>query len=323
MSDQDTKELFENDESLSSGGELIDTRTAQKKATEAKRAAKKAEQSDAKVIQLQKQLEQAEAEAAQNRELERRKQAEAEAAQKAAEENRSEIEHHKERARNFTFEVYPESAVENWEQKLDAAQVAWIKSPLHDRDVHDEDSVKKNPNVKVGDPKKPHYHIFMVFGGKKSIRQIIDIARIASPTIGYVEPVRNSRSMIRYFTHIDHPQKAQYDKHDIELHGGIDVDIDSYFLTKMDLKQIRREIFEFQCQNNIFYACDVIDYARQFKPEWLDVIICSDRWCEMNMTSRRLKARDKREAEKYGEADTSRNMTNLISSALGEENEKL
>ena len=60
------------------------------------------------------------------------------------------------RTRNFATVVYPESAPSDWIDKLDQLHVAALISPLHDKDT--------NPS---GEPKKPHYHVLLMFEGVK------------------------------------------------------------------------------------------------------------------------------------------------------------
>ena len=60
------------------------------------------------------------------------------------------------RTRNFATVVYPESAPSDWIDKLDQLHVAALISPLHNKDT--------NPS---GEPKKPHYHVLLMFEGVK------------------------------------------------------------------------------------------------------------------------------------------------------------
>lgn len=180
------------------------------------------------------------------------------------------------RVRNWTFLVYPESAPADWIEKLTDEQVPFIVSPLHDKDV-----------TPTGEPKKAHWHVILVFGGKKSYDQVKSLTESVLGTIP--ERVKDIRAMVRYLTHIDYPSKAQYSKNDIKLYGGVDVDIDSYFLTKSDLKQIRREIFDYLCQNEITEICDLVDYARANRPDWYEQIVQSDYMMVQVINSRRNK----------------------------------
>ena len=59
------------------------------------------------------------------------------------------------RTRIWTFIVYPDSAPENWRDLLDDQHIAWVESPLHDKDI----------NPTTGEVKKAHYHIAFSFEG--------------------------------------------------------------------------------------------------------------------------------------------------------------
>lgn len=115
-----------------------------------------------------------------------------------------------ERTRNWTIVVYPESAPSDWREILENEHIEWVESPLHDKDIDG-----------AGKPKKPHWHIALLFAGKKSYEQIKEIAnKINAPK---PEPIKSTRSMIRYFAHLDDPNKAQYLASQIIAHGGVDL----------------------------------------------------------------------------------------------------
>ena len=102
------------------------------------------------------------------------------------------------RVRNYATIVYPESAPEEWQEILYRHCVPAFISPLHDRDI--------NP---TGEPKKPHYHVMLMFDGKKSVEQAQEVFQ----TIGGVgcEIVKSIRGYARYLCHLDNPEKAQYE----------------------------------------------------------------------------------------------------------------
>ena len=113
------------------------------------------------------------------------------------------------RARNFACVVYPESAPEDWQQILAANFVPAFISPLHDQDIDPQDQ-----------PKKPHYHVIMMFEGKKSKDQVQELFDL----IGGVglEVVKSVRGYARYLCHLDNPEKAQYDTAKVKCLCGSD-----------------------------------------------------------------------------------------------------
>nr|CRY97516.1 hypothetical protein [uncultured prokaryote] len=124
------------------------------------------------------------------------------------------------RTRNFATVVYPESAPEGWQDILARHCVPAFISPLHDRDV--------NP---TGEPKKPHYHVMLMFDGKKSVEQVTEVFT----SIGGVgcEVVKSMRGYARYLCHLDNPEKAQYETSNVrsiaaDYIGTIGLAIDKY-----------------------------------------------------------------------------------------------
>lgn len=113
------------------------------------------------------------------------------------------------RNRNFACVVYPESAPEGWKDTLSRFCVSGFISPLHDKDV--------NP---TGEPKKPHYHVMLMFPGKKSKPQVEEIFS----KIGGVgcEVVGSARGYGRYLCHLDNPEKVQYAPTDVTNIAGAD-----------------------------------------------------------------------------------------------------
>ena len=65
------------------------------------------------------------------------------------------------RYRNFATIVYPESAPSDWINILRSEIIPFFVSPLHDRDI-----------LEDGTPKKPHYHVMLMFDGVKTVEQV-------------------------------------------------------------------------------------------------------------------------------------------------------
>lgn len=166
-----------------------------------------------------------------------------------------------ERTRNWAVVLYPESVVENWKDILNEQHIPWVQSPLHDKDT--------NPN---GENKKPHWHIALMFGSKKSYKQICDIVE----SLGGGAPpqrIENMKGMIRYFLHMDNPEKAQYDKSELLCYGGADI---SKYLTNTggDKLKILSEMQEWINDNDCVEFSDLAEYARTERfDDWYEVIV--------------------------------------------------
>lgn len=162
------------------------------------------------------------------------------------------------RTRNWTFILYPESAPADWKNRIDDLHTKYVISPLHDKDLHEDGSVKK-----------PHYHVVLIYSGNKSYEQIKDI----TDSLGQPIPqrVQNLRGQIRYLAHIDNADKVQYNIDDI-IASGIDV---SQYLRgeSADRYAVLREIIAYIKDNNVTEYCDLIDYAMiEHIDDWFPVL---------------------------------------------------
>lgn len=157
------------------------------------------------------------------------------------------------RTRNFAFLVYPESAPANWLEILADYHVPALVSPLHDKDI--------NPN---GEPKKPHYHVLLIFDGVKSIEQV-QLIRDAVGGVGW-EKVSSQRGYVRYLTHLDNPEKAQYDSKDVKAFGG--VDYRSIVTLPTDIDAMLDDMTVFIEANQVYSFRRFASYCRDNKPDW-------------------------------------------------------
>lgn len=151
------------------------------------------------------------------------------------------------RARTWTFVLYEDSAPENWHELLDEEHIEWIESPWHDKDVNAD-----------GTPKKKHKHILLIFKGKKSYEQI----KVITDKLKQPIPQRchDAKGLVRYFTHQDNPEKAQYNVADIVGHGGADV---SDFLRPSNTERyaLIRDMMMYIRSKGVVEFQDLMDYA--------------------------------------------------------------
>ncbi|HFR3424515.1 TPA: Spaf_1101 family AAA-like ATPase [Streptococcus suis] len=139
------------------------------------------------------------------------------------------------RGRNWWIVVYPESLPENWKEIISTEPVAI--SPLHDKDVNAD-----------GTKKKPHYHIVFNYKGNKSFEQMDEMARALRAPIP--ERISGLTGAVRYLTHMDNPEKYQYDNTEIQVFGGFDLE-SCLALSTGDKRQALKEMLGFISDNNI------------------------------------------------------------------------
>lgn len=189
-----------------------------------------------------------------------------------------------ERTRYYTFIVYPESAPQDWREKLDGYHLQWAASPIHDQDTNAD-----------GSPKKPHYHVMLAFDSLKTWEQANEIAACTKGTV--TQPLQGSpRSMIRYFVHMDNPDKAQYNWDEIEVHGGMDIADYKRTSTASDMDQLK-QIIQYVIDNDVLEYEDLVIYAMYNEPDWFESLALRSTYF-VNAFIKSRRGRREREANK-------------------------
>lgn len=147
--------------------------------------------------------------------------------------------------RNWAFVLYPESAPQNWREQLQLTGLQCAISPLHDRDYNADN-----------EPKKPHYHVILAYSGPTSYDVV---RRLTNGQLGQTipQPLEQIRGYYRYLTHEDNPEKAQYNKAEIETINGFDIR-DYVELTKTEVDKIKFEISAYIRDNQITEYSDLV-----------------------------------------------------------------
>ncbi|GGB13373.1 replication protein RepB [Macrococcus hajekii] len=128
----------------------------------------------------------------------------------------------KEKARYFTFLLYPESIPSDWFTKLESLGIPMAISPLHDKDLS---------SVEGQRYKKAHYHVIYVAKNPVTAESVrIKIKRLlGDQSIAKVQIVASSmENMYLYLTHESKDaiakNKYKYKKSDIQLINNFDID---------------------------------------------------------------------------------------------------
>lgn len=162
------------------------------------------------------------------------------------------------RTRNYATVVYPESAPENWQQIISESKIPMFVSPIHDQDL--------NP---TGEKKKPHYHVIIMFESVKTKEQAEELIK----SFGGVgcEVVNSLRGYARYMTHMDNPEKHQYNMDDVKSYGG--ADYIHAIGTAADKAKACREMITWIEENDIVSYRDLMEYASVNRSDWFDALI--------------------------------------------------
>ncbi|MBQ8603719.1 MAG: replication protein [Oscillospiraceae bacterium] len=157
------------------------------------------------------------------------------------------------RTRNYRTVVYPESAPIDWVDILISCFVPAFISPLHDKDV--------NPG---GEPKKPHYHVIIMFDSVKTKDQAKEIF----DKIGGVgcEVIASIRGYARYLCHLDNPEKAQYNTEEVKSICGADYNTVCSLVT--DKYRVIEEMIDWCVENECFSYVSLMLYAKSERRDW-------------------------------------------------------
>ena len=164
----------------------------------------------------------------------------------------------KEKARYFTFLLYPESIPEDWELRLELIGVPIAISPLHDKDLS---------SVEGQLYKKAHYHVLYVAKNPvtaDSVRVRIKRA-LGEQSVALVQIVLNIENMYLYLTHESKDaiakKKYVYNKADIKLINNFDIDryVTLDVEEKAELFNVVVSLIRADTLQNIFDLYDFID----------------------------------------------------------------
>lgn len=158
-----------------------------------------------------------------------------------------------ERYRNFATVLYADSAPEDFKEIIESWHVPCLLSPYHDKDV--------NP---TGEVKKPHWHLMIMFEGKKSREQV----KALFDEVGGVgvEVVNSIRGYARYLCHMDNPEKAQYNCGDVIEFSS--ANLYEVITLETDKVQLIKEMKLFCLENDILSLAELSAYALIYKPNW-------------------------------------------------------
>lgn len=162
------------------------------------------------------------------------------------------------RSKFWAIIVYPDSAPDDWLSIIKELHVQAAISPLHDMDLRAD-----------GTPKKSHYHVLLNFDSVKSPAQMEDIAEILHAP--YPERVQSLKGYARYLTHMDDPDKAQYDADDVILLSGFDRELVSRSKKERRYDCIS-EMIRYVKETNTTELVELLDYAVENENEWFRVL---------------------------------------------------
>lgn len=196
------------------------------------------------------------------------------------------------RTRNYAIVVYPDSAPDDWRERLSDEHVQALISPLHDKDC--------NPD---GSQKKPHYHVMVMYDSVKTQEQVDELwDRVLGPNrVKRYEVVNSTRGYARYLCHKDNPEKAQYSDEDVIALGG--ADYEDLIQLATDDRSTLRMVFAYIREHGIRYYDELIDACMEDGLHSMFALITEKRTLAV---TNYLKARVWRGREQQRDEDESR-----------------
>lgn len=218
--------------------------------------------------------------------------------------------------RNWIGIVYPESLPSDWIDILKKTGLQIAVSPLHDKDVYTKKDEEKNPAHKAGTPKKPHYHVILVYNGPTSFKVVTALIREKLNGL-YPESVASIRAYYRYLTHKDDPDKYQYDENEIQHLNGFNV-LDFSELSKSEVSAIENSLIRLICQKKFREYSDFVIYCLDNLSESeADIAKHHTFFFDKFITSRRNKEKEQRAKTTYP-PQTAADVATLGEEALGD-----
>lgn len=181
--------------------------------------------------------------------------------------------------RYWAFILYPESAPNDWREKLQETGIQCAVSPLHDKDVNPDNT-----------PKKAHYHIILAYEGPTTYSNVAYLTNSLGQPVP--QPLEQLRGYYRYLVHKDNPEKYQYNENEITNINGFDIK-DYLDLTANQVYAILKEITVFIDDNNITEYSTLIQTFREndFLSQFMEIAMTKTIFLNTYLTSKRHKER--------------------------------
>lgn len=126
------------------------------------------------------------------------------------------------------------------------------------------------------DMKKPHYHVYIHAENPISSNTVNDIINKIGAANGEYKKVVSQVGYLRYLTHMDSPEKHQYNAFEVKCGNGA-----AYTLTETTRTEDKPEVenklmlemIDYIDTNNVYLYCDFVRHCLQHRKDWFNVLI--------------------------------------------------
>lgn len=168
---------------------------------------------------------------------------------------------------------------------LDSLHMKCAVSPIHDMDTFTPDDVwswcERHLDPETGDlgeayidsapyvgkTKKPHVHLLFMNRSKKSVAEMQEIFCLMDVRPTMWDKAHDPFSLIRYFAHLDSPEKYPYSAYDIHGFGGINLDALLMDDSKVRVNEIKGLIMDLINDRKILYFYQLVNIVRNEYPD--------------------------------------------------------
>ena len=182
--------------------------------------------------------------------------------------------------RCWAFCVYPDSLPSNYEEIITNTGLPMCFSPLHDKDVEEDGSIKK-----------AHYHVICYYENPTTENNVkINVCDKLHGTIPL--KLENMRGMYRYHIHLDSPNKFQYDDRDRRFFNGFDKN-EVEKLTSTQILRLKRDIISIIKEKDFYEYSDLTNFLdKKDLVDMLDVCVSNTMFFTAYLNSKRNKLKD-------------------------------
>lgn len=159
------------------------------------------------------------------------------------------------KSKYFCCVLWPDSSTYNVDKiikSLAEQHLTFAISPIHNRDVEDD-----------GSPKKEHYHFLLAYSSATTLNNIREWFKVCGLPESDLHSVRVCASGVgyfRYLTHKDNPEKAQYNSKDIRIFNDYDEIFKKFANTVSDKTDNLVRIFQIVDELNTISFHNLIQY---------------------------------------------------------------
>ena len=183
--------------------------------------------------------------------------------------------------RGWELVTYPDSMPSDWETIIDATQLEWWMSPLHDRDT-DENGVLK----------KPHFHHTVYSQSNIEGSYIVEICTALGSKL-VPQPVKRKSASIQYHFHLNSPTKYLYPIEGFRVFGG--ADYAPYLAVTLSEKQgLLCDVINYCEDLGIVEFADLVNECVEGRLEkrYLDCVCSNVMFLRSYLQSRKFMSRD-------------------------------